>query len=264
MNLFFKISRHSLLALLLLCAVRVDAAQVNINGTVATAGGTPVCAMALASGQYMFTCSPVGQFNMNVFTEADGTITLFVFADGFFPYKQILNGGQSNIQVVLTKPGAEPCMAATDIGCATLIRGNWGLHYSIGTTTFDLWYALATIEQDVDGEYYVWGLDEYGELVIGYYAGDDLWVIYDSGPTYDQLHVFETDGELALGCTYLITESSWSDCYEMYGYREPSAARRPHTLQPPAVEPTFVPAATPPDARLVEVYQALKERALAR
>ncbi len=63
---------------------------VDINGTV-TYDGTPVCAMVLANGQYMFTCSGDGSFNLNVPLDPNGQITVFSFCSGLAPYKQIIN-----------------------------------------------------------------------------------------------------------------------------------------------------------------------------
>jgi len=52
--------------------------------------GTPVCALVLANGQHMFSCSGDGSFNLEVPTDANDRITLFSFASGHQPYKQTL------------------------------------------------------------------------------------------------------------------------------------------------------------------------------
>ena len=66
----------------------VEAATwVPIKGNVRLANGTPVCAMVLANGQYMFSCDGTGAFNLNVPLDDQGQITLFAFADGFAPYR---------------------------------------------------------------------------------------------------------------------------------------------------------------------------------
>jgi len=51
--------------------------------------GNPLCAMVLANGQYMFSCSGDGSDSLNVPLDFNGEITLFNFVDGLQPYKQI-------------------------------------------------------------------------------------------------------------------------------------------------------------------------------
>ena len=66
---------------------------VNLSGNIETvvSGGQgaevkPVCAMALASGEFMFSCDPIGEFSLeNLPREADGTVVRQIYADGFFP-----------------------------------------------------------------------------------------------------------------------------------------------------------------------------------
>lgn len=66
---------------------------VNISGTVLD-NGLPVCAMALANGQQMFTCANnLGRFSMEVPLDANGEVTLFNFASGFSPSKKSISGG---------------------------------------------------------------------------------------------------------------------------------------------------------------------------
>jgi hypothetical protein len=59
---------------------------VDLTGTVENVGGTPLCALALASGQFMFTCNPNGPYLLlDLPTEDDGTVKRQVYVDGFFP-----------------------------------------------------------------------------------------------------------------------------------------------------------------------------------
>lgn len=51
---------------------------------------THLCAMALANGQYMFTCSGDGSYGLMVPRDTNGEITLYGFASGFAPYKAVL------------------------------------------------------------------------------------------------------------------------------------------------------------------------------
>ncbi len=62
---------------------------VNINGTV-TYNGTPVCAMVLANGQYTFTCSGDGSFDLDVPLDGNGQITVFAFCSGLAPFQQVI------------------------------------------------------------------------------------------------------------------------------------------------------------------------------
>ena len=69
-------------------------ATVNLSGKVQTTfffpdGGAevvPVCAIVLASGEFMFSCDPIGPFSLNNLPrEADGNVVRQIYADGFFP-----------------------------------------------------------------------------------------------------------------------------------------------------------------------------------
>jgi len=65
-------------------------AGVTIQGTV-TYNGMPVCTMVLANGQYMFTCSGDGSFNLDVPLDPDtGQITVFAFCEGLAPFEQVI------------------------------------------------------------------------------------------------------------------------------------------------------------------------------
>jgi hypothetical protein len=63
------------------------ATWVPIQGNVRLADGTPICAMVLANGQYMFSCAGAGAYNLNVPLDENGQVTLFAFADGFSPFR---------------------------------------------------------------------------------------------------------------------------------------------------------------------------------
>jgi outer membrane protein assembly factor BamB len=61
--------------------------------------------MALANGQYMFSCNPTGKYNLDVPLDENGQITLFAFADGFAPLKYIFTpeGGTTDIDVMMLR-----------------------------------------------------------------------------------------------------------------------------------------------------------------
>ena len=82
-----------------------ETGPVDINGTVQTAGGLDICAMVLASGQYLFSCDPDGVFSLtNLPRETDGTVKLQVYADGFNPY--IVNLTESSELSIVMTPAA--------------------------------------------------------------------------------------------------------------------------------------------------------------
>ncbi|MFZ7110717.1 MAG: Ig-like domain-containing protein [Desulfatiglandales bacterium] len=65
----------------------------DMSGTIEDASGTPLCAMALANGERMFTCgNSLGRFDLTVPLDGDGKITLHTFVSGFKPYKKIIYG----------------------------------------------------------------------------------------------------------------------------------------------------------------------------
>jgi hypothetical protein len=62
---------------------------VRITGNV-NYEGTPLCAMVLANGQYMFSCGDnSGVYDLTAPLDSNGQITLYVFAAGFQPYKYV-------------------------------------------------------------------------------------------------------------------------------------------------------------------------------
>jgi hypothetical protein len=82
--------------------------EVDLSGTIQSPTGQDVCAMVLASGQYMFSCNPIGEFSLtNLPREKDGTVKRQIYADGFFPKIDILtDSGMSD--VVMTRSGTCP------------------------------------------------------------------------------------------------------------------------------------------------------------
>lgn len=104
----------------------VGGGRYNIAGIARDQSGAAACALALASGQCMFTCGPgslrceggtanlpFGQFELlNLPTEADGSIVLQVFVQGHISYTETL------------RPSAPPSSsvrwgATTDTCCTT-------------------------------------------------------------------------------------------------------------------------------------------------
>ena len=81
---------------------------VDLSGTVQDQGGTGLCAMVLASGQYTFSCNPNGPFSLtDLPRESDGTVKRQVYVDGFFPEIDVLQGSIDET-VVMTRAGTCP------------------------------------------------------------------------------------------------------------------------------------------------------------
>jgi len=65
--------------------------KASLSGKVFLAGTTiPVCAMLLANGQSQFSCGGDGLYALDdIPTDGNGQVTLFAWAEGFFPYKVV-------------------------------------------------------------------------------------------------------------------------------------------------------------------------------
>ena len=64
----------------------INTTWVRLQGTMSY-DSSPVCAMALANGQYMFTSQADGNFSLDVPLDVDGSITQFGFCSGLPPYQ---------------------------------------------------------------------------------------------------------------------------------------------------------------------------------
>lgn len=69
----------------------VEGNRARVTGRVKNQSGTPLCAMVLANGEYMFSCAGQGEFSLTVPRDTDGSVTLFVFVDSMAPYRTVLN-----------------------------------------------------------------------------------------------------------------------------------------------------------------------------
>ena len=86
----------------------VPTTPVDLGGTIKTADGTDICAMVLASGQFMFSCNPHGVLLLTELPrEQDGTVKRQIYADGFFPKIDFLTNS-SDEAVVMTRSGTCP------------------------------------------------------------------------------------------------------------------------------------------------------------
>ena len=81
---------------------------VDLTGTVKTGNGTDICAMVLASGQFMFSCDPIGVFSLtDLPRENDGSVKRQIYADGFFPKVEV-RMDSTDEAVVMTRSGTCP------------------------------------------------------------------------------------------------------------------------------------------------------------
>jgi hypothetical protein len=87
-------------------AFRPDSAgkRINISGKVLLQDSqTPICAMALANGQYMFTCDGTGNYALNIPLDTNGQFKLQVYADGFAPITQKFDEFSTNNDVRMAR-----------------------------------------------------------------------------------------------------------------------------------------------------------------
>ena len=81
---------------------------VDLTGTVETADGTGLCALVLASGDFMFSCNPNGPYSLtDLPREGDDTVKRQVYVDGFFPEVDVLQDSVDET-VVMTRASSCP------------------------------------------------------------------------------------------------------------------------------------------------------------
>tara|TARA_R110002049_G_scaffold105904_2_gene252863 strand:- start:1622 stop:2875 length:1254 start_codon:yes stop_codon:yes gene_type:complete len=71
---------------------------VTASGEVVTAEGQPLCGMVLVNGQYVFSCSPTGSFNLRFPLDQYGLATMFVFVDERTPIRIALAPDETSIE----------------------------------------------------------------------------------------------------------------------------------------------------------------------
>ncbi len=81
---------------------------VDLSGTIKTADDQDICAMVLASGKFMFSCNPAGEYSLTDLPRANnGTVKRQIYADGFFPEIDVLTISTDEA-VVMTRSGTCP------------------------------------------------------------------------------------------------------------------------------------------------------------
>ncbi|HUL95341.1 MAG TPA: hypothetical protein VLT89_04985 [Usitatibacter sp.] len=254
---------------------RQSSADVSISGSISNTAGTPLCALVLANGQFMFSCSPVGQYSLTVPLDANGQITLFGFADGHFPYKQIVAGSAGRVDMRLTVAQSSPPPANTNLSrTQQLLGGRWSFVYTIISTftdTFSFTSVLST--PDSSGRYYAAGTDQFGKVVAGGYDPvTGLWGVLDQGIIIDQFYTFTfSDNNHVSGCYYQINppgSTNFSRCYTLAGFRTPAQAAAAKSAADLRVHEEALRREVesdgqppPPDPQAVEAYLALRRAA---
>jgi len=64
---------------------------------------TPICAMVLANGKYMFSCDGTGSYALNIPLDSNGQFKLQVYADGFAPTIQTFDEFQPDDDVRMAR-----------------------------------------------------------------------------------------------------------------------------------------------------------------
>ena len=62
----------------------------RLAGHIKSTGGVDLCAMVLINGNYMFSCSPYGDFDLQFPVDSNGLATMFIFVSGMAPQRNYL------------------------------------------------------------------------------------------------------------------------------------------------------------------------------
>lgn len=100
--------------------------RTTVAGTV-TYNETPVTAMVLANGKYMFTGGGEGRFDLtDVPYDANEEITVYAFCSGFAPYKTILTEGAYNLEIeILRDQGGKQLIVTIDGISESSVKPGW-------------------------------------------------------------------------------------------------------------------------------------------
>ena len=224
--------KHLIAGILLALVFAHSAFAIDLKGSVTTADGAPVCALVLASGKSIFSCNPQGSFNLaDLATESDGTITLQVYASGFYP--NVTSGlSDFNPQQIVMQP-AEICDGGGGGGGGPLTNkqltermiGRWLFDKTI-ISVFQDTYSFtgpAVPSSTTAGEYVMIGKDEFGgDVITGYDVELENTTLLDQGIIIDKFYTynFQSAGSIS-GCYYQVDLSTgeFSRCFSLQGTR---------------------------------------------
>ena len=99
---------------------------VTFAGQVTNTEGTPLCAMVLINGEFMFSCDGNGQYQLSFPLDSSAQATVFAFVDGLAPFRQVVTpGSTSQTQNIVVSPSSDPTTATVNLGTVTDAGGGW-------------------------------------------------------------------------------------------------------------------------------------------
>ena len=111
----------------------------RISGRVGK-NGTPLCAMVLANGQYMFTCKTgddFGKYELDVPLDANGEITIQAFVSGLAPFRQTTDESDLTIDIGMQPVAPESKLPVVTTDVQSDLSTPIGWERITGTVTHD-------------------------------------------------------------------------------------------------------------------------------
>jgi hypothetical protein len=144
---------------------------VDLNGTLSSIDGPDVCALILASGQFMFSCDPLGVYALNGLPrEPDDTVTRQIYADGFFPSVKTL-GGTTSEPVALV--ASNDCRTYNPASFADINRQSAGDLHTIAGNVFVQNSTEAVCALVLANGAFVFSCDSSGSYALEFPLDDD-------------------------------------------------------------------------------------------
>jgi len=181
----------------------INTSMVRITGTVSY-GGSPVCAMVLANGQYMFTCSGDGSYSLDVpIDPADGSVTLYSFCSGLPPYKYVYtgNGNPPSPQTytlsgdIAVPPGVIIDSDLNDVNEGYIANDSIGSAQSLPNPISVGGYVNVAYQGAYGRSYAIGDQDDYFQVECN--AGDTIWLAIGNPVAGDlDLYLNNTGGTL--------------------------------------------------------------------
>ncbi len=101
-------------------------ATVTFTGQVTNTEGTPLCAMVLINGEFIFSCDGNGQYQLSFPLDSSAQATVFAFVDGLAPFRQVVTpSSTSQTQAIVVSPSNDPTTATVNLSTVTDAGGGW-------------------------------------------------------------------------------------------------------------------------------------------